>query len=85
MFNFDKEVEPILTVLYTKLIEQSRMEVLEEEELRVIRQQQRHFENLKAKADEETRELERAEQERQEKNVNCLLSIGIKEDSTKSS
>jgi hypothetical protein len=61
------------------------MEVLEEEELRVIRQQQRHFENLKAKADEETRELERAEQERQEKNVNCLLSIGIKEDSTKSS
>jgi len=78
-------VEPILTVLYTKLIEQSQMEVLEEEELRVIRQQQRHFENLKAKADEETRELERAEQERQEKIVNYMLIVGIKENSTKGS
>lgn len=37
LFRFDKEVEPILSVLCGKTLESARMEVLEEEELRVMR------------------------------------------------
>lgn len=40
LFRFDKEVEPILSVLCGKTLELARMEVLEEEELRVMRSQQ---------------------------------------------
>ena len=37
-FNFDDDVEPILSVLCGKTLEISRMEVLEEEELREMRE-----------------------------------------------
>jgi hypothetical protein len=37
LFDFDGEVEPILTVLCGKTLEHSRMEVLEEEELKEMR------------------------------------------------
>lgn len=40
LFDFDDEVEPILGVLVKKTLEQSRMEVLEEEELKIMREQQ---------------------------------------------
>lgn len=33
LFNFDREVEPIAQILMSKILESSRMEVLEEEEL----------------------------------------------------
>lgn len=36
LFRFDKEVAPILSVLCGKTLEFARMEVLEEEELRVM-------------------------------------------------
>ena len=39
LFIFDKGVQPILSVLCGKTLEQARMEVLEEEELRVMREQ----------------------------------------------
>ena len=38
LFKFNKEVEPILFVLCGKSLEHSRMEVLEEEELRQMRE-----------------------------------------------
>lgn len=38
LFIFDKDVAPILAVLCGKTLEVARMEVLEEEELRVMRQ-----------------------------------------------
>lgn len=44
LFDFDYEVEPILQVLLGKTLELSRMEVLEEEELRVMKEQQKKFE-----------------------------------------
>lgn len=37
LFDFDEEVEPMLNVLCHKILEQARMEVLEEEELRVMK------------------------------------------------
>lgn len=46
LFRFDKDVEPILAVLCGKTLEVARMEVLEEEELRVMRQQQTHYTDL---------------------------------------
>jgi len=39
LFDFDKEVNPILEVLCGKTLELSRMEVLEEEELREMKEQ----------------------------------------------
>jgi hypothetical protein len=39
LFRFEKDVEPILAVLCGKTLELARMEVLEEEELRVMRSQ----------------------------------------------
>lgn len=38
LFDFDKEVEPMLNVLCEKVLEQARMEVLEENELAIIKQ-----------------------------------------------
>ena len=37
LFDFDAEVEPMLNVLCLKTLEQARMEVLEEEELRIMK------------------------------------------------
>jgi hypothetical protein len=38
LFNFDYEVEPILQVVIGKTLEASRLEVLEEEELREMKE-----------------------------------------------
>lgn len=46
MFNFNEEVEPMLNVLCSKTLEQSRMEVLEEHELAIIKSQQKMYEEM---------------------------------------
>ena len=46
LFLFDDEVEPILSVLCGKTLEVSRMEVLEEEELREMKEQQDHYNRM---------------------------------------
>jgi hypothetical protein len=38
LFDFEKEVEPMLNVLVLKTLEQARMEVLEEEELKIMKE-----------------------------------------------
>ncbi|XP_034756837.1 radial spoke head protein 3 homolog [Etheostoma cragini] len=47
LFDFDREVQPVLEVLVGKTIEQSLVEVMEEEELACLRAQQRAFEELR--------------------------------------
>ncbi|KAM4522770.1 radial spoke head protein 3 homolog [Odontesthes bonariensis] len=47
LFDFDMEVQPVLEVLVGKTIEQSLLEVMEEEELACLRAQQRAFEELR--------------------------------------
>ncbi|GAA6228856.1 radial spoke head protein 3 homolog [Lates japonicus] len=47
LFDFDMEVQPVLEVLVGKTIEQSLVEVMEEEELASLRAQQRAFEELR--------------------------------------
>lgn len=43
IFDFDREVEPIVEVIVGKTLEQAMMEVLEEEELKNLRQHQVRF------------------------------------------
>ncbi|XP_077567066.1 radial spoke head protein 3 homolog [Stigmatopora nigra] len=65
LFDFDREVQPLLEVLVGKTIEQSLLEVLEEEELTNLRAQQRAFQELR---NAELAELQRLqEQERRRK------------------
>lgn len=47
LFDFDKEVEPMLNVLIEKTLEQARMEVLEEYELRIIKLQSEEFQEIR--------------------------------------
>lgn len=62
LFDYDIEVQPILEVLVGKTIEQSLIEVLEEEEIAALKEQQRRF--LELRAAEKAEEQRLAEQER---------------------
>ena len=62
LFNFNIEVKPIIEVLVGKTIEQSLLEVMEEEELADLRKQQREYEELRNAEKVEQQRLE--EQER---------------------
>lgn len=61
LFLFDIDVQPILSVLCGKTLEAARMEVLEEEELRVMREQQKHFDDVKTAEHLEAQRMEQAE------------------------
>lgn len=68
LFDFDVEVKPILEVLVGKTMEQSLLEVMEEEELANLRSQQRAFEELRnAELVEQQRLEEQERRHRQEK------------------
>ena len=62
LFKFDREVEPILSVLCGKTLEFARMEVLEEEELRVMKSQQQHFTELNKTELSDAQRMEQMEQ-----------------------
>lgn len=68
LFDFDVEVKPILEVIVGKTIEQSLLEVMEEEELANLRKQQREFEELRnAELVEQQRLEEQERRHREEK------------------
>lgn len=62
-FDFDYEAEPLVQVLMTRILEESRTEVLEEEELRAMRNRQQQLHSHKEEVARKLRELE--EKERQ--------------------
>merc|ERR1712125_133624 len=64
LFDFDVEVEPVLEVLVGKTLEQSMMEVLEEEELESLRRHQEDFEKRRAAELLEVQRMEAAETRR---------------------
>ena len=70
MFDFDIEVKPILEVLIGKTVEQSLLEVMEEEELANLRAQQRAFEELRNAEFVEQQRLEEQERRHREEKVN---------------
>ena len=43
LFNFDIEVEPLVHIILSKTLEESRREVLEEEEIREMKEQQEKY------------------------------------------
>lgn len=47
LFDFDKEVEPMLNVLCMRSLEQARMEVLVEEEVKIIKWQAKEYEEVR--------------------------------------
>jgi len=61
LFDFDLEVEPILDVLVGKTLEQSMMELMEEEELAELRAHQEEFVQLRNAELAETQRMEEAE------------------------
>lgn len=75
LFDFDVEVKPILEVLVGKTVEQSLLEVMEEEELSNLRQQQRQFEELRNVELAEQQRLEEQDRRlREEKVTSCYLA-----------
>ncbi|KAL0965024.1 hypothetical protein UPYG_G00275790 [Umbra pygmaea] len=68
LFDFDLEVRPVLEVLVGKTVEQSLLEVMEEEELARLRAQQQAFQELRNAELVEVQRLEEQERRhRQEK------------------
>ncbi|KAM4600364.1 radial spoke head protein 3 homolog [Polymixia lowei] len=66
LFDFDMEVQPVLEVLVGKIVEQSLLEVMEEEELACLRAQQRAFEELRNAELAEVQRLEEQERRHRE-------------------
>jgi len=64
LFNYDEEVMPILEVLADKTIEQSIIELEEENELNSIDKFKREIKEVRKKRAEEIQELERSELEK---------------------
>lgn len=61
LFLFDDEVEPLLSVLCGKTLEQARLEVLEEEELAEMKRKQAQLENLNKLESADIKRLEEEE------------------------
>ena len=74
LFDYDIEVKPILEVLVGKTIEQSLLEVMEEEELSNLRAQQRAFEELRNAELVEQQRLEEQERRHREEKVKFIFS-----------
>mmetsp|Transcript_27106 Transcript_27106/g.45487 ORF Transcript_27106/g.45487 Transcript_27106/m.45487 type:complete len:389 (-) Transcript_27106:59-1225(-) len=64
LFNYDVEVEPLLEVLIGKTLEQSMMEVMEEEELAAIRAHQEEYDQIRNAELAEVQRMEAAERRR---------------------
>ncbi|AWP20193.1 putative radial spoke head protein 3 -like [Scophthalmus maximus] len=72
LFNFDSEVQPVLEVLVGKTIEQSLLEVLEEEELACLRAQQRAYQELRNIELAEVQRLQEQERRHSEERVHRI-------------
>lgn len=68
-FDFDYEAEPLIQVLMTRILEDARIEVLEEEELRAMKQRQEYLQRHKAEVKSRVNVLEQREREAVELNV----------------
>lgn len=69
LFDFDREVQPLLEVLVGKVVEQSLKEVMEEEELASLKAQQQAFDELRNYQLAEVQRLQEHERRRREEKV----------------
>lgn len=75
LFDFDREVQPLMEVLVGKVIEQSLKEVMEEEELASLKAQQQAFEELRNHQLAEMQRLQEHERRRREEKVGPFYNI----------
>jgi hypothetical protein len=68
LFNFDEEVQPLVHIIVSKVLEESRREVLEEEELIHFKEQQERYKKLTEEKINRIKILEQKEKERFEQN-----------------
>ena len=73
LFNFTLEVKPLVSIIVSKTLEDSRREVLEEEELKIIKEQQEKYKNVNDEEKNrilniENQELEKYEEIKKKKN-----------------
>lgn len=73
-FDFNYEAEPIVQVLMTRILEESRVEVLEEEELLAMKNRQEHLLAHKAEVKRKLEELEEKEKQMVKANVGLPYS-----------
>ena len=77
LFDFDEEVEPIINVLTFKTLEEARMEVLEEEEIKEMKRQMQDFEKVRNRELEIVQKLEcqtiRREEEKLRRNEERII------------
>ena len=77
LFDFDEEVEPIINVLTFKTLEEARMEVLEEEEIKEMKRQMQDFEKVRNRELEIVQKLEcqtiRKEEEKLRRNEERII------------
>lgn len=82
LFDFDEEVEPIVNVLLYKTLEESRMEVLEEEEIKEMKQQELEFEKIRNRELIQVQKLENREKRRNEeidrRNIEKEISLQMR-------
>ena len=73
LFDFEQEVEPIIKILTFKTLEENRMEVLEEEEIKWMKEQIQYFEKVRNRELEIVEKLEiqeiKREQEKTRRNI----------------
>jgi hypothetical protein len=73
LFDFSREVEPILQVIVGKTLEQATMELMEERELEILRHHQEEYERRRTAELVETQRMEEAEKRRAEEKARRLL------------
>jgi hypothetical protein len=73
LFDFDMEIEPILNTLLTKILDESRMEVLEEDEIAQVKAKQRYFEEIRNREFMEVQRLDNAEIRRNQEIVLFII------------
>ena len=69
LFNFDEEVQPLVHIIVSKTLEESRREVLEEEELRHVKQQQDKYKKLNDANINRIKKIEEKENQRFEEHT----------------
>ncbi|MCQ2820566.1 MAG: hypothetical protein MJ252_25150 [archaeon] len=69
LFNFDREVKPLVQILVSKTIEDSRREVLEEEEMEEMERERKKYEQLNKEDAERVKNIEEEERKRYEERL----------------
>ena len=64
LFNFTQEVKPLVSIIVSKTLEDSRREVLEEEEIKIMKEQQKKYKKYNEEDENRINEIEKDENEK---------------------